>query len=884
VRILPDVEALPSPSSILRYRRQAVGVLVRVSGIALVGALLGYYIITGMPQFRLNPFWPTLTLHAVTAGLVLVYVIYLALRRRLPGGTPVDWPLALMVGAYALATAAAVYWRVSLENMLLVFMALAVFYALSDMAVLSARDLQRGVMLAGAAASLYALWVVGDDYFDWLALARSVGGLSFGDLFPPTVLKVHDVSDHPNMLAMTLILVVPFYALAIYRPEAWWERAAAVVGLAVTVLAVFLTLSRGGWVGGAIGLAVTVGGFTVLALAARGVSLSVGGVVGWLCEHRVAATLLAFAAVAVLAVAVAVIAILWGSRPQWLFHDSLSPRRDALSAGFDMFKDHPLLGTGPAAYALLYPEYSGEFPVHGVHAHNAYLQAAVDLGLPGIAALLALAAVAGWMLWRTVRDGTQWQRLLAVTTSGALAGFLVHGMVDAPNIWKAPLVMLAAVGAVLVRNYREVEETHDVEVPPVAGGNDLRAIAGLSSRIVVHARRLLPAVPGVLVLVVMATLLMAWGRIDAAHFYYARGLTRAAEDRLPEAVSDASQAADMDPEFAIYQLQLGLTEVRAYLEGGSPRMLDQGIRHLRRGVELEPRGALGYANLARALALAEQPEKAAAAALEARDRAGVDEEAVALAAGTVLEDVGQAEDAIETYAQAISLDNDLADSAFWTSSSFREEHYGDILARSTLVRSPCRLSSVLARSPGLAAAAEAAGADLAELADACAGQVAASPNNVERRIDLAESLLALGDQEEARRHLDFAVQREPDNGRARTVLGQWYADRGDVEAARSQWLLAAQLEDAEGVLLLGESYPPDEVPEEVVGRLEEILPRAGGAVTRDIVSVLYYRMKFGRGSPIVMLVPGEWQQAVPSQYVRMEEALSQWRGTAATAE
>jgi hypothetical protein len=115
------------------------------------------------------------------------------------------------------------------------------------------------------------------------------------------------------------------------------------------------------------------------------------------------------------------------------------------------------------------------------------------------------------------------------------------------------------------------------------------------------------------------------------------------------------------------------------------------------------------------------------------------------------------------------------------------------------------------------------------------------------------------------------------------MLGNWYEERGDVEAARREWLLAGQLEDPEGVLQLGNSYPPGEVPEEVIRKLGELLYLAGSAVQHDLIGILYYRMKFSRGSPVIILIPGDWEQAVPGQYQRMQQALFRWRAGASSA-
>ena len=823
--------------------------------------LLGYYIISEMPQTRADVFGSSLTLHTVTAALGVVYLGYLLVHRRLPGGTPIDWPLALVLVSYALATAASVDWRVSLEATLRIVMVVLLFCVLADMAGLRALDLQRSLMLAAAAASFYALWIVGHDYADWLALARSVDGtINLSNLLPPTVPRVHGVSDHPNILAMTLVLVLPFFMVTLFGAGNRWGRAAAGAGLLASALAIFLTLSRGAWLGAIGGLTVTMGG-----LATQRWPRRVPRLRARLCPSRVLALLLLATLVLVTFLYVAAH---WEARPQWLFRASLSPRYDAMSAGFDMLKDRPLLGTGPDTYALLYPEYSGKFPVQAIHSHNGFLQTAIDLGVPGVAAVLLLGGAIMGMLWRTFRRGSDVQRLTAVACAAALTGFLIHNLADAANPWKAPLVALAAVGAIIARTHQEV-----------GGGETGPRLSGPADRPIRRPSRwpmtALAGAPRSLLLVAILAMFAAWARLDSAHFYFQRGLSRAQDGRLLEAVEDADRAADMDSHFAIYQLQAGLTEGQAYLADGPASLLSRAIDHLRRGIDLEPRSAIGYANLARTLQIAGDAQGAREAALQAQRWAGVDE-AVVLAAASVLEDLGYTQDAVNVYAAAVSLNASLADSPFWQTSSLRRSHYGEILSRSALGLSPCTEGDLLARaSPGARPPLD---KDLPRLAYECATKVAASPGDIGLRVQLATILMAQGNDSSAEGHLDYAIAREPDNGAARTALGKWHAAQGDVQKARRQWLLAGQLGDAEGLLLLGDSYPPGQVPLEVMRRAGEQLGSLGSAVQFDLIGYLYYRMKFGRASPVVMLLPGDWQQAVPGQYFRMQEALARWRG------
>jgi Flp pilus assembly protein TadD len=187
----------------------------------------------------------------------------------------------------------------------------------------------------------------------------------------------------------------------------------------------------------------------------------------------------------------------------------------------------------------------------------------------------------------------------------------------------------------------------------------------------------------------------------------------------------------------------------------------------------------------------------------------------------------------------------------------------DIVASSALISSPCR-------SLRLATESLARGEALAD----CRRQVEADPDDVDGRVALAEALLDDGSLAEAFADLDYVLTRQPDNGPARTALGRWHDGQGALAEARHQWLRAGQLGELEAWVLLGNSYPLDEVPTEVAAALRLELRRA--EEERRLTGTLYYRSKFFRVSPETILLPGEWQRAVPGRIVRAEEALARW--------
>jgi hypothetical protein len=145
---------------------------------------------------------------------------------------------------------------------------------------------------------------------------------------------------------------------------------------------------------------------------------------------------------------------------------------------------------------------------------------------------------------------------------------------------------------------------------------------------------------------------------------------------------------------------------------------------------------------------------------------------------------------------------------------------------------------------------------LPALRDACAAVAAGDPANLGGRIDLAEISMALDDYTTAHDLLVDVLSRQPDSGHAHTTMGEWYAAHGDVARAREEWTTGGQLDDAESLLLLGQSYPVGQVPAEIVDRLVRLAPSTGGGARSYAIGWVYFRMKLDRQSPQAVLLPG----------------------------
>jgi len=103
--------------------------------------------------------------------------------------------------------------------------------------------------------------------------------------------------------------------------------------------------------------------------------------------------------------------------------------------------DFPFTGMGLGTFRhtvrLMYP--LAIIPSYDIaHAHNLFLQAALDLGLPGLVAYIGLWVAAARLTLASLRRARGWLRALALGLSGCLVSFFVYGMLDAVALGTKP--------------------------------------------------------------------------------------------------------------------------------------------------------------------------------------------------------------------------------------------------------------------------------------------------------------------------------------------------------------------------------------------------------------------------------------------------------------
>jgi exopolysaccharide production protein ExoQ len=133
---------------------------------------------------------------------------------------------------------------------------------------------------------------------------------------------------------------------------------------------------------------------------------------------------------------------------------SVSDRLNYLSSTIEIWKEHPLGGSGAGTFQTLHPQVQHRVISASSDAHNFYLQTLSDLGLVGLGLVLALAIL---LLTGSVR-GAIASPLVAPYAAGALALALHFGL-DIDDRYPA---LIAVFGLMAALSYRPMaqEKTH----------------------------------------------------------------------------------------------------------------------------------------------------------------------------------------------------------------------------------------------------------------------------------------------------------------------------------------------------------------------------------------------------------------------------------------
>ncbi len=261
---------------------------------------------------------------------------------------------------------------------------------------------------------------------------------------------------HPNQLAGLICLYLPVIVSLLLAPRAGrqspWLRPALLLATLWTIAILILTQSRGGWIGTLAGL------FILLVLWAVVLPPS-----AYRTTMRAFVVVVAFIGLAaILWIGPAQLRDLWLNPPPETVVGTLTTlnyRKELWPWAVRAVTDFPFTGVGLGAFRQvvfrLYPlTFTPGLDIG--HAHNIFLQTALDVGLPGLAAYVAILLVAAAAGWRVARQDAA-LRAISLGLLAGLAAVHVFGLADALALGSKPgIVFWLALGLLAAMNRAEV--------------------------------------------------------------------------------------------------------------------------------------------------------------------------------------------------------------------------------------------------------------------------------------------------------------------------------------------------------------------------------------------------------------------------------------------
>ena len=348
-----------------------------------------------------------------------IWLCNLHSNRRLIPPTPLNTTLLVLLGMVGVSLIATFDISFSLGKVSGVVLGVFVFWAMVRWVTTPARLRAAVAVFLLAGAALAVLGLLGTN---WIAKFPVLSAIIAR--LPQAIRGVPGAEEgfNANAVAGCLVLFVPLQVallvgavqrrLFLWRSSGGlvtWETACQAALLVLTAGTLVLTQSRGAWVGL---LVTTVIFFVWYSRLTRALAaVIVGGVL-------MLTVTLGFERTVNLAIS--------QSGPGMA--GNVSSRVELWSRAIYGIQDFPFTGMGMNAFRkvmpVLYPAFliSPDWDV--AHAHNHLLQAALDLGLPGLVAYISIWLVVGWLLALVYRHAEQ--PIYRTIAGGLGAGFIAH--------------------------------------------------------------------------------------------------------------------------------------------------------------------------------------------------------------------------------------------------------------------------------------------------------------------------------------------------------------------------------------------------------------------------------------------------------------------------
>jgi putative inorganic carbon (HCO3(-)) transporter len=385
------------------------------------------------------------------------WVIRFALTGRPTRRTPFDLCMALFLLTAVVGIGVAFDRQAAWARFWIIVGAVLLFYALANAE--SAGSL-RVWFLALLGAALAAHFVITHD---WQAYATKIAFLNrLGQALQAPLPRLPGLGANPNVTAATIGPLVPFAGLAAVlakralvsapRPRSTRLWLAFGLGLAALVLVSFgllMTVSRSAWLA-VLGALLLAAAWLTAGWLSKGNAARRGGIfISWLILGLVAMVVLVKAWPGAVA---ALLKALPGP-------SGIGARGELVRNGLTLLRDYPLTGVGLDGFMMAYSTYVMQLHVgYAAHAHNLFLDLAVEQGVPALLTFLGMCAMFFQAFWRhqTLPDAQQRSSEMAAAAL-SLVVILLHGLADDP-MYKSRAVLFLFVPLAFAGSLRQAQD------------------------------------------------------------------------------------------------------------------------------------------------------------------------------------------------------------------------------------------------------------------------------------------------------------------------------------------------------------------------------------------------------------------------------------------
>ena len=298
----------------------------------------------------------------LACGLYLSYDIYF--KNIIVNFTCIDLIiLTLILSWFVLANTSPIVWYYSIKTLVgYLFFVLALLFVKKNKILNNAKYLIEFALLCGVIISLYTI-------YQRLIMSNSVLGVIKPDVYSG---RYGGVFINPNHLASFLICLHPVILVQVLKSGIKHNLRLLFCFVYILMgVAIFLTMSRGGWIGLLIGSMVVlsvrfVRNYRPVTIAALLITFFIGlGIFSFSAKFRSRITSIAVADSA----------------------DSGMFRIWLWKSAFQMWSDNKLIGAGPGQFQVRFPQYRPPtIPVNPEYVHNEYLEILVEYGVLGFVA------------------------------------------------------------------------------------------------------------------------------------------------------------------------------------------------------------------------------------------------------------------------------------------------------------------------------------------------------------------------------------------------------------------------------------------------------------------------------------------------------------------